>query len=279
MKNTLLPLLVLIGTTLQAQLYYKDIMGTRETNRLMKIYRANRVSSVLLQASDPDGTRTEGFNVSQRMTDNYSKLVTVTGSGTETGSVLTSMLDEQGRVKETIDSSERMINQTIYSYTDSGALLSVTSISTDSSQTLNEKEEHLWQYDENGRPIRMVRKVNGKEVSDLTFKLDDTGNVIEEQASRNGVPGEVVYYYYDARNLLTDIVRYNTKAHRLLPDYLFEYGGTGQLIQKITLPGNNSDYLIWRYQYDSNGLKTREAIFNKQKQLTGKIEYSYTFNQ
>jgi len=41
---------------------------------------------------------------------------------------------------------------------------------------------------------------------------------------------------------------------------------------------DNPDYLIWRYLYDAKGLKTKEALFNKQKELTGRIEYSYTFN-
>jgi YD repeat-containing protein len=56
---------------------------------------------------------------------------------------------------------------------------------------------------------------------------------------------------------------------------MFEYSANNQVIQKITVPSNNSEYLIWRYQYDANGLKTKEAIYNKQKQLTGKIDYVY----
>ena len=78
---------------------------------------------------------------------------------------------------------------------------------------------------------------------------------------------------------MTDVVRYNKKAKRLLPDYMFEYSDANQVIQKITVPASGSDYLIWRYQYDAKGLKIREACFDRQKQLTGKIEYNYRFGQ
>ena len=121
----------------------------------------------------------------------------------------------------------------------------------------------------------MLRIKNGRDTSFVHFKLDDKNNITEEQSTRNGIKSDPVYYYYDAQNRLTDIVRYSAKARRLLPEYMFEYSAANQVIQKITVPSNNSEYLIWRYQYDANGLKIKEAIYTKQKQLTGKIEYVY----
>jgi hypothetical protein len=56
---------------------------------------------------------------------------------------------------------------------------------------------------------------------------------------------------------------------------MFEYAPDGKVIQKITVPANSSDYLIWRYQYNSNGLKIKEAIYDRHKTLNGKIEYQY----
>jgi len=72
-------------------------------------------------------------------------------------------------------------------------------------------------------------------------------------------------------------VRYNKKAARLLPEQMFEYATSNQLVQRTTIPQNSSDYLIWRYQFDNKGLKTGEEIFNKQKELTGRVEYIYAF--
>jgi hypothetical protein len=79
---------------------------------------------------------------------------------------------------------------------------------------------------------------------------------------------------------VTDIVRFNLKAKRLLPDVMFEYDDKDRVIQKITTTSSvNLGYLIWRYIFDDKGLKSKEALFNDDKQLTGKIEYSYTFGQ
>jgi hypothetical protein len=90
----------------------------------------------------------------------------------------------------------------------------------------------------------------------------------------------VIYYYYDDRKRVTDIVRFNLKAKRLLPDVMFEYDDKDRVIQKITTTSSvNLGYLIWRYIFDDKGLKSKEALFNDDKQLTGKIEYSYTFGQ
>jgi hypothetical protein len=60
---------------------------------------------------------------------------------------------------------------------------------------------------------------------------------------------------------------------------MFEYDDNNRLIQKITTTSNlNLGYLTWRYLYNEKGLKTKEALFNKEKQLQGRIDYSYISN-
>jgi hypothetical protein len=86
-----------------------------------------------------------------------------------------------------------------------------------------------------------------------------------------------VYYYYSENNLLTDIGRYSPRAKQLMAEYIFTYSDKNQLVQKITIPTNNNQYLIWRFQYNPQGLKVKEAIYDKEKQLTGTIEYRYAF--
>jgi hypothetical protein len=156
-------------------------------------------------------------------------------------------------------------------------LLSIINSSIDSSGKSKETEQHIWKYNDN-RIAGMLRIKNMKDSSFVTFKLDENGNVIEEQETRKGIKAEPVYYYYDANNRVTDIVRYNKKAKKLLPEYMFEYSPSNQVIQKITVPANSDNYLIWRFQFNNQGLKTKEVIYNKQKQLTGKIEYQYSFS-
>ena len=124
----------------------------------------------------------------------------------------------------------------------------------------------------------MLRIKNKVDTIYVSFKTDEKGRIIEEQETRKGVKSEPYYYYYNNSGQLSDIVRYNPKARRLLPEYMFEYSPSNQVIQKITVPSGSDKYLIWRYQYNAQGLKTKEAIYDKQKQLTGKVEYQYSFN-
>ncbi len=58
---------------------------------------------------------------------------------------------------------------------------------------------------------------------------------------------------------------------------MFEYSPVNQVIQKITVPANSDKYLIWRYQYNAQGLKIKEVIYDKNKDLSGKVEYQYSF--
>jgi YD repeat-containing protein len=260
-----------------AQYYYKDLIGTKETNDLFKNYLKNKVTHVTLNAYDAENTKSDDFLVEQQFSPASRSLTTFTRSYINNGSVLTSYADDQGDVIRSVDSSNTVTTTTLYQYNSKGQLISTSSTSTDTSSTSRESEEHLWEYS-NNKPVRMIRIKDHTDTTYVEFKTDENGNVTEEREIHKGAASEPVYYYYDALNRLTDIVRYNNRAKRLLPEYMFEYSPDGQLIQKITVPANNSNYLIWRYQYDDRGLKIKEHIYNKQKQLTGKIEYQYSFS-
>ena len=122
----------------------------------------------------------------------------------------------------------------------------------------------------------MLKIINDKDSTEYRFTADEKGNIGDEQLFRRNVGLDRLYYYYDDEHHLTDIVRYDKKLKRLLPDFMFEYDDNGRVIQKITtLSTASKNYLIWRYIFNEKGLKTKEALFNKQKELTGKIEYAY----
>jgi hypothetical protein len=276
MKSFLVFSFLLILLTANSQYYYKDIRGTKETADLIKSYRNNKVSRVLLNSYDAENTKSDDFYVEQIFSLPNQFLRTTTRSGVTNESVLVSFTDASGNVIKTIDSSETIITTSIYNYNDKGMLQSVISSSADTAHSINQTEEHRWEY-ENDKIVRMLRIKDKMDTAYISFKSDDKGNVIQEQSVRKGITSEPVYYYYDSNNRLTDIVRFSNKAKRLLPEYLFEYSPSNQVIQKITVPANSSEYLIWRYQYDDKGLKIKEAVFDKHKQLTGKIEYIYQF--
>ena len=56
---------------------------------------------------------------------------------------------------------------------------------------------------------------------------------------------------------------------------MFEYNDADQLTQMIIVPEGTSNYQTWKYYYNTNGLKQQEVCYNREKQLLGKVEYSY----
>jgi hypothetical protein len=135
-------------------------------------------------------------------------------------------------------------------------------------------ETHLWFY-ENNKPVKMLLIKNNNDTTTVELKKDEQGDVAEERWRKKGHLVENYFYYYNERHRLTDIVRFNTKAQRLLPDFLFEYDDDGRLIQFTQIPVASDNYLVWHYEYGTNGLKEKERCFNKQKRPVGTIEYTY----
>jgi hypothetical protein len=273
-----LPLVILIAITAKAsaQYYYKDIIGTKETTDMMKTYLANKVSRVKINSYDAQDTKTDDIYVEQVFSPQQLTLTTTTSTDSSDGAILVTYINSEGQVIKTADSSEGVKTITYYKYNTAGLPDVISSVTSDTSKNFTEKEDHLWLY-KDGKANRMLRIKNGTDTMYVDFKLDENGNVAEENSVRKGVKADPVYYYYDKLNRITDIVRYNNKAKRLLPEYMFEYSPTNQVIQRITVPANGSKYLIWRYQYDNRGLKIKEAIYDRYKQLNGKVEYLYSF--
>lgn len=280
MKLLFFPALLLFSLSSSAQYYYKDITGTKESSALLKVYMKNKVTRVMLTSYDADNTKSDNLFVQQEFSPAKRVLKTITATGADNGNMSTvfTYADENGNIIKTVDSSGVVINTTTYTYDASGNLKLVTISSSDS--TINESEQHLWQW-ENGKPSRMLRIKNKKDTTYVDFKLDENGNVTEETETRKRVTSRPYYYYYNDNNQLTDVVRYNDRAKQLLPEYMFEYSASDQVIQKITVPSNNSDYLIWRYQYNPQGLKIKEVVYSKhdKRNPLGKIEYQYSFAQ
>jgi len=234
----------------------------------------------MLTSYDADNTKSDNLYVQQEFFPKDKILKTITGTGEDhaNASNVFTYADENGNIIKTTDSSGIVVNTTVYNYDASGNLNLVTISSSDS--TISESEQHFWFW-ENGKPSKMLRIKNKRDTAYISFKLDENGNVSEETETRRKVSSRPYFYYYNANNQLTDVVRYNERAKQLLPEYMFEYSSLNQVIQKITVPTNNSDYLIWRYQYNPQGLKIKEVVYSKQdkKNPMGKIEYQYSFVQ
>jgi hypothetical protein len=280
MKNILGSFFILISSvTLHAQYYYKDIIGTREVNQTIKLYLSNKVLSAEATGFDGDGVKNSDFSETYNLFADNNLLKIATRNKT----VITNEyyhFNPKGLLINMSDTSSSLASATTYAYDEKDNPVLIKNTVTDAGDSIYANEVHQWFYNDQGRPLRMLKISNNNDTTEVRFTLDEKGNVIEELPFIKKISGEKTYYYYDGKNRLTDIVRFNTKARRLLPDYMFEYTEKNQVSQKITtLSMMDLGYLIWRYVYDDKGLKTKEASFNKDKVMTGKIEYSYRFGQ
>jgi hypothetical protein len=277
MKNLVWVISLFISANLFGQYYYNDIVSTTELNNKMKAFVAAKVQSVTATGYDAQGIKSADFNEWQDVQNNGSVLKVTTRNGQNVTRIYYSF-DEKARLIGTRDSSRDIEIITDYKYDENGNLVLLKSTVQDAQQDFNETEERQWLYSSAGKPEKMWRIVNSKDSSEYRFSSDENGNIGDEQLFRRGIGISPVYYYYDEKHRLTDIVRYNKTAKQLLPDVMFEYDNNDRVIQRITtLSTKTPDYLTWRYLYNDKALKTKEAMFSKTKQLKGRIDYAYTY--
>ncbi|MFY7839572.1 MAG: hypothetical protein ACOVP7_04810 [Lacibacter sp.] len=265
-------LLPLVGSS---QYYQKDIVSTQQAMTQVKQYKANKVRKVVLQSFEATGEPVEQFICFQEITPAYNIIKTYTQTIATMQSVLVTQFNAKGQLIRSADSSTTTLNVSNYVYDAAGRLMLVENVSQAYAYKTKETVRHEYKYDSTGFPVSMLRIKNTTDTSYVQFKPDEKGNVGEEIITGRGKQTETWYYYYDDKNRLTDIVRYNTRAKRLLPDYMYEYNEQSLLTQMISVQSGSSDYVTWRYQYNEQGLKIKESCFSKQKQLMGYVTYRY----
>ena len=121
----------------------------------------------------------------------------------------------------------------------------------------------------------MLKIKNRLDTTQVELIKDEQGLIVEEHWKKKNRKLETYYYYYDAKNQLTDIVRYHSRLRKLLPDYLYEYDDKGRVSQMTQVSMSSSSYIVWKYTYNEKGMKQKEAGFDKEKKLVGRIEYTY----
>jgi len=258
---TLLVLFLLATSSAKSQYYYKDIVLTRQNQENWTSLHDHRVKQAEMRSLDANEEPTPDFNCVQSFSPDYGTITTFTKSANMPASTLTAYYDPKGRIIRTTDSSDTYKSTTEYTYNNRGQIISLLNISMETDNQVSAIEKHLWIYE--GDQLKMMIKIRGeKDTTLVNLVKDDQGNIVEEKAVREGQSLPSIYYYYDNDGRLTDIVRYNQKAGRLLPDYVFEYHA-GRLSSMLLVPAGSTDYQNWLYQYDANGLKTSETCYDK----------------
>ncbi|WP_162946408.1 hypothetical protein [Chitinophaga barathri] len=274
-KLTTILLLLALGTAARAQYYYQDVYNTAQTAATMALFKTNKVSFQHVKTLDANQETDNDFICIRGTNATFRQLRAVTQSSVSGKSVLTSTFSASGRLTRTVDSTLNNISTMQYQYTPEGALAEIQAGSRGTEDKFRTSEKRRFVYDSTGRLAQLVIKKEGLDSSIVVFKTDTSGRVTEEAA-----PGrQRVYYNYDAQGRLTDVLRYHPSRKRMLPDYNFEYDGSGRLAQMTVVNIETGDYLVWKYSYDEKGLPAREDCYGKGKELLGMVRYTYEFFQ
>ncbi len=261
--------------TAKAQYYYKDIIVTGQINANYKALSDNKVTRVTLMPA-ASGPSANNVTLQQTVYPSQKLVVTYTKVPDATESWLKSYYNAGGFLIKTVDSSADVVTSSVYEYDAGNRLITLSSNSVPVNDPA-EKEVHQWQYNSNGQPVQMIKIKDNNDTTVVSFTADEQGNAAEEKAVRKKENLVTIYYYYDAQHRLTDVARFNVRANRILPDYMFEYNDAQQLTQMIVVPAGSNDYQTWKYIYNQQGLKERDVCYSKQKEMVASIEYAYTF--
>lgn len=268
---TVLAVLLLAGNAF-SQYYYNDIVSLKETNRQFQAIKTAHITSITAQSFESDGQPSQGFLLKQDVSGN--QITTSSNVATATESVSISTYNGANRLAKTVDNSTNVISTVNYAYDAAGNILTIATVINDTFMNSNSEEVHQWFYN-NNMPTYMLRIKDKTDTTVVEFVKDEQGNIAEEHWKKKGRKIENYFYYYNDAHLITDIVRFNLKAAKMLPDFLFEYDAAGRISQFIQVPQNSGGYLTWHYEYNANALKQKETCYDRQKRLVGSIEYTY----
>lgn len=268
----LLLLLSFVAFTSKAQYYYNDLLNNKKLNEEYRLLRSAQLFKTALESFEDDDSPSDGFFCEKKFNREFTESIMISRSQITGESEMKSTYHDGKIIKtETITST----SSNVIHYTYDGDLIRSVKMETeDSAGRSSFVEERVYEYDENNRPRTMKRLKNGAEVSTVEFKIDLAGNVIEELPVI-GNSDRKFYYYYDENGRLTDVVRYNPVAQRLLPDYMFAYNSANQVSQMISVEETGRNYYIWRYSYRTDGLPEIQKIYSKEKKLLGTIQFEY----
>lgn len=260
-----------------AQYYFQDIVSAANTSKTFSLLKTNNIKAVSVTSIESDGTETEDFGISQKVSASNNQLTTYTRSSQTGSSTLVTTFNRNNLPEKISDSSLNNVNSVTYQYDASGKLLKLSSQSRDPEDTNRYTigEEHFFTYNATGQLVSMLRIKDHSDTLLVKFIAAEKGLPGEEQWWKNNRKTENWFYYYDDNGQLTDIVRYNNKYRKLIPDYVFEYNQEGQLSKQTVVQPGTSFFRLWLYDYDERGLKKSETIFNKGKEQEGRIVYEY----
>ncbi len=268
-------LITVFNPLAKAQYYYKDLVSNKQATAEKATLKQQKIRTITVHSFEGDKSVSKGFFCEKKISKDSRRIETYTKSYTTGKAILISYYNDIGQLMQSSDSSDITVSTSSYKYNTDGDIVSIISDShsTDDDFTTGLKEEHKYIYNDKKQPVQMLRIKNSKDSILVDFILDEHGNISDEiDTSPNG---QHYYYYYDTKNRLTDIVKFNVVLGKLMPDLTFEYNSNNQITQMISVEeGINRNYYTWKYIYN-DGLRIIEKCFSKENDLLGYFEYEY----
>jgi YD repeat-containing protein len=239
------------------------------------ILKNENLKTIKIKSFEDDGEPSDGFYCEKKINKDFTQSQMISKSNITGQSLLVSNYNADGRPVETTDETPTTTSTIYYEYDHQGKLsvMRTTTKADDDSGEITETHEYF--YDDKGRLLKMLRKKNNILIATIHFVSDTNGNTIEEDVEGNSSNDKKYYYYYDNKNRLTDVVHYNERAKRLLPNYMYEYDALNHPIQMISTEEGGNNYFIWKYTYNDKNLRETEKCFSKERRLLGTIQYEY----
>jgi YD repeat-containing protein len=260
----------------KAQYFYNDILLAGQNKIHFEKLAGSKIKTVTVKAYQNDGEEIDDFVLRQEVDKAAGTLTTYSKTTFSDASILKTTFNNLRMPVVVLDSAEGASTTTHYAYDDKERIISLSSYSVQSEQKENlVTETRQYVYNEKGMPEKMLRINGGTDTMTVIFSTAENGMPGEEAWFRNGQKIETWFYYYDEKNRLTDIVRYNAAAKKMLPDYLFGYDENNNLTSKVTVQPGTGQFRIWQYKYNAGGLKTEETVLNRQRQPEGRMVYFY----
>ena len=273
-KYTIILFLTLTtSSNLCAQYYYNDIVNNKQVLAELAMLKQKKINGVKVTSLEATGEETEGFTCQKKINRDFTEVEIYTSTDESYPNTFISYFTKSGLLQRTVDSSEAGATTIDYTYDAAGRLISINSskrFATDDDAGVV-LEKHLYNYNAAGILEQMVLVKNNRDTTLFLFEADDAGNIIIE---KNAKTAEVYYYYYDAKNRLTDIVHRYSYQKNLFTEYSFQYDQSGQLAKMVTSEKEGAYFFTWRYVYE-DGLRINERCYSKEGRIMGSVEYKY----
>lgn len=274
LKYTIILFLTLTtSSNLCAQYYYNDIVNNKQVLAELALLKQKKINGVKVTSLEATGEETEGFTCQKKINRDFTEVEIYTSTDESYPNTFISYFTKTGLLQRTVDSSEAGATTIDYTYDAAGRLISINSskrFATDDDAGVV-LEKHLYNYNATGILEQMVLVKNNRDTTLFLFEADEAGNIIIE---KNAKTAEVYYYYYDAKNRLSDIVHRYSYQKNLFTEYSFQYDQTGQLAKMVTSEKEGAYFFTWRYVYE-DGLRINERCYSKEGRIMGSVEYKY----